>query len=109
MTTIIRRRMKSNSTSNDVSYWEKIHGGIDACFVCDKKFKSHHKKIYIGRHKESGEPLFRHNYCEAGSSNWTEKFGGRIIVVNKSNSKAKDSLVKIKPESQTTIKRGKKI
>lgn len=87
MTTKIKRRIKIKrrkiieSSLNDIfiNYWNKIKGGKDFCFVCDKIFKSHHKRTYIGKHKISGEKLYRHDFCESGSINWINKFGGKIF------------------------------
>ena len=79
MTTIIRRKkIITDENGNGKGYWSHIQGG-DLCFVCDKKFKPAQKKVFVGYHKFTGEKLNRHDYCEAGSSNWTKKFGGRII------------------------------
>jgi hypothetical protein len=85
----IKRRKIINNSSNDifVDYWNKIKGGKDFCFVCDKIFKSHHKRKYIGNHKMSGEKLYRHDFCESGSSNWISKFGGRIFNIKKQRRK----------------------
>lgn len=56
--------------------WSRIVStGPDFCFVCDKKFKSFHKKIYIGKHKKNGEDLYRHDgRCDPLSENWKAKF-----------------------------------
>lgn len=70
----INRREKKDETS----HWDKIKTGKNLCFVCDKKFKLHHRRVYIGKHKRSEEDLFRHEYCESGSRNWFNKFGGRL-------------------------------
>ncbi len=88
-------------------HWEKIKGGSDQCFVCDKKFRQNHDKKFIGYHKLTGEVLLRHTYCESGSVNWTEKFGDRLTFLNKGVSK---SIVKSKPkeaETNTIIQRRK--
>ena len=47
------------------------------CFVCDKKFKPKENAftiVYVGRHKENNEELYRHKRCDALSRNWTKKF-----------------------------------
>ena len=95
MTIIARRKTEFVDTdSNMKPHWKKIKGGEHQCFVCDKKFKSHHKRTFIGVHKKTGEKLIRHQYCEPGSSNWESKFGGMISI-------------NISPKSE--IKQGKKL
>ena len=58
-------------------YWYLIQGGKENCYICDKPFKGR-KKILIGYHKLSGEQLNRHEYCEPGSTRYSEKFEGYI-------------------------------
>lgn len=73
------------------TFWDKItSSGEGVCFVCDHKFKSHHRKRCIGRHKYNGELLFRHEYCESGSNNWKEKFGGRLYLVEEKKETTKE-------------------
>lgn len=106
--TEIRRRKTELITDRNIikSHWNKIKGGETNCFVCDKKFKVHHRKKYIGKHKLTGEILLRHDYCESGSINWEEKFGGRIAFQTVSNSKIKDKRqIKTEQKLTTIIKR----
>jgi hypothetical protein len=111
MTEIRRRKTELISDSDIIkSHWNKIKGGEVNCFVCDKKFKAHHNKKYIGKHKLTGEILLRHDYCESGSNNWEEKFGGRITFNTVSNSKIKEKQKSKKELKPTTIiKRRKRI
>jgi|GEM_PF-2309649 hypothetical protein len=106
MSLIIRKRKKP-TVQNEISnknkpHWDKIKGGENFCYVCDKKFKPKHTKIYIGQHNLTGEKLFRHSYCESGSDNWNKKFGGRIIMKD-SKSKKEYKNEKKKKEKTTTI------
>ena len=92
MTIKIKRRVKIKRREKKLNckiiingnYWDKIKGGENTCYVCDKKIRPAQQKTYIGLHKYSGEKLFRHAYCEAGSSNWMEKFGCRHLPEIKS-------------------------
>ena len=85
------------------SHWKKITGGDDNCYVCDKKFKTHHEKIYIGVHRLNGSKLFRHVYCECGSSNWVNKFGGPEY--QKYQGKTSTEKKRAKKETTTIIRR----
>lgn len=71
-------RRKSSIKESDCDHWKKINGGENKCFVCEKKFKIQHKRIYIGKHPDTEENLYRHEKCESGSINWHKKFGGRL-------------------------------
>ncbi len=103
MTIIARRKTEFVDTdSNMKPHWKKIKGGEHQCFVCDKKFKSHHKRTFIGVHKKTGEKLIRHQYCEPGSSNWESKFGGMISINISPKSEIKQGK-KINKDSVTTI------
>lgn len=105
MTIIARRKTEFVDTdSNMKPHWKKIKGGEHQCFVCDKKFKSHHKRTFIGVHKKTGEKLIRHQYCEPGSSNWESKFGGMISINLKHDVGIKQKK-KINEEITTIIKR----
>ena len=58
------------------SHWELITStGEEHCFVCDKKFRKNERKTYVGKNKIDGDPLYRHNRCDALSENWKKKFG----------------------------------
>ena len=79
MVTILRRRQNesTNKRKKKISHWELItSSGEGVCFVCDKPLKSKkHKPVYIGKHNENGDKLFRHVHCEPLSLNWMKKFG----------------------------------
>jgi hypothetical protein len=76
------REIKEQPELNTDTYWDKIKGGADLCFVCDKKFTPSQRRTFIGRHKHTGIILMRHVHCESGSANWIEKFGGRVAFDN---------------------------
>jgi hypothetical protein len=54
--------------------WEilKGRGSSTNCCICGKKLKD--KKVYIGKHPETEEVLFRDSSCGPGSDNWTALF-----------------------------------
>lgn len=79
---ILRLREKEQPKPDTGTYWDKIKGGEDVCFVCDKKFHANQRRQFVGKHKYTEEKLMRHEYCESGSANWIEKFGGRISFDN---------------------------
>lgn len=82
----IKRREKAPEDSKSVlddkekGHWGKISGGEDVCCICENKFKlaQLNRRVYMGLHKYTKEALYRHEYCQSGSSNWAAKFGGRI-------------------------------
>lgn len=103
-TIIHRRRSVAKPTPSFEIYgnhWDKIEGGRDKCFVCDKKFRSHHEQRYIGRHKYTGAELHRHHYCETNSHNWIKKFGGYVSL----NIKSVPKKEKPAPEHKTLRRR----
>jgi hypothetical protein len=48
------------------------------CAICDKKSKKGTRLDYWGKHKETGDDMFRHKHCFAGSANWIKKFNGWV-------------------------------
>ena len=69
-----KRFFKQNLPEN---HWDRIKTkGETACFVCDKPFKKHQRKIYIGH------MLYRHEKCDCFSSTWKKKFRGCQKLIN---------------------------
>lgn len=61
------------------NHWDLItSSGPNFCCICDKKPKKGTRLQYWGIHKKTGEKLYRHNHCYAGSSNWIKKFNGWV-------------------------------
>ena len=72
----LNRRVLPTSPT-PTSHWDLItKAGSDICFVCERRFKSRHKGVVvmIGRHRTTGEELWRHESCNALSPNWLRKF-----------------------------------
>jgi len=88
-----------NLETKEHSHWDRIKStGPEVCFVCDKKFVvaklikirknkegnknkknkpiKHRSTLLIGKHKITGEELWRHESCDCCSENWKEKFHG---------------------------------
>jgi hypothetical protein len=60
------------------SHWDilKGRGGENICCVCRKKLNTN--KIFIGKHMETDESLWRHSSCGGGSDNWKKIFNGYV-------------------------------
>lgn len=100
---IIRRRKEIPEIERELTgtHWDKINSnGGDICFVCDRRIRHDQNVRYIGTNKYTGEKLYRHASCEAGSENWNKKFGGRLMTrlmsVGKKMESAIDDIKKIK-------------
>jgi hypothetical protein len=62
------------------SHWDRItQAGEERCFVCGRKFRKDQRFIEIGKHRNTGEILRRHEYCSPGSANWIKLFGEGLI------------------------------
>lgn len=70
--------VKLNRPSHD--HWDLIDVcGEEYCFVCERPLiKKKGEVKYIGRHKYTGDPMWRHESCCPGSMQWMNKFEGYL-------------------------------